>query len=239
MLSQDTFFGGALSDDDDDDDLKKLENFTASSNWIQRFKDRFSLTSRRHTTTKSLPENYVSTAKSFIMEVQDLIKEKKIQNQNIINFDQVPRYFESDSSSTITTKGTKQVLLRKGSTSHRRFTFTPFITAGGKFLGTHLLFSKLKKVPLVSSKVHADVNGTGMWSEEILKNSLKNIIVNRRESLFNSPTLVILDSYGVHVKFVKNYEETYERKNIFFKLIPPCLTGKYIKVLLIFPLIKF
>lgn len=43
--------------------LKKLENFTASSNWIQRFKDLFPLTSCRHTTTRSLPENCINSKK--------------------------------------------------------------------------------------------------------------------------------------------------------------------------------
>ncbi|KAE8880971.1 hypothetical protein PF003_g34999 [Phytophthora fragariae] len=49
--------------------------------------------------------------------------------------DQVPRYFETEPKSTITARGSREVLLlRKGGSSHRRFTATFTITAEGKVL---------------------------------------------------------------------------------------------------------
>ena len=213
-----------------EDDVEKLVNFTASSNWIQRFKDRNELVSRRHTTTKTLPQNYADKAREFIFDVQALIKSENIQKNNIINFDQVPRYFELNINSTIIKKGTREVRLRKASSSHRRFTFTPFISASGKFIGRHFLFSKLKKIPPVANGCVADVNQTGMWSENTIKAAINNFIVHRNESLFNQPTLIILDSYGAHLKFVENNRGIYAKKNIHFKFIPPCLTGIKLKL---------
>ena len=210
------------------DDAKKLKEFTASVNWIQRFKDRHKLVSRRHTTTRNLPADYAEKARLFVLEVQKTIEEKGIDMKNIINFDQVPRYFELNINSTLITKGTQKVHLRKASTSHRRFTFTPFITAEGKFIGLHFLFSKLKNVPTVAAGCVADVNQTGMWSEETMKSAMKNIILNRSGALFSNPTLIILDSYGSHLKFVEKFKIQYEKKNIFFKFVPACLTGNIV-----------
>jgi hypothetical protein len=43
--------------------------------------------------------------------------------------DQVPKYFDTEPKSTITTKGSREVLMRTGGTSHKRFTVTFAITA--------------------------------------------------------------------------------------------------------------
>ncbi|ETI33816.1 hypothetical protein F443_19567 [Phytophthora nicotianae P1569] len=59
--------------------------------------------------------------------------------------DQVPRYFETEPKSTITTRGSREVLLRKGGSSHKRFTATFAITGEEEFLKPHLLFPKPKK----------------------------------------------------------------------------------------------
>lgn len=80
-------------------------------------------------------------------------------------FLQVPRYYENDKASTIATKGSPEILLRKSSTSHKKFTFTPFITASGKFLIKHALFSNLKHIPKTyDQRCKVDVNATAMWN---------------------------------------------------------------------------
>lgn len=156
------------STDEDNEDLRKHEAFKVSVGWLQGFKSRFSLVSLRATTNRAMAENYQEVCYNFIKETQQIISTKSIKPRNIINFDQVPRYFEMESGSTITVKGSRKVLLKKSSSSHKRFTFTPAVNAHGEFVALHVLFSKLKKVPAVIQNCIADVNVTGMWSQKIL-----------------------------------------------------------------------
>jgi hypothetical protein len=55
----------------------------------------------------------VNSFKKFI-----ILLKKGIQIKNIINMDQVPRYFETEPKSTMTIKGSCEVLLRKGGGEH-------------------------------------------------------------------------------------------------------------------------
>jgi hypothetical protein len=84
------------------------------------------LVSRRQISCQSLPENA-----DDIQEVHNII-EKRYSIKGIIIMDQVPRYFETEPKSTITTKGSCEVLMRKMGTSHKRFSVTFAITAEGK-----------------------------------------------------------------------------------------------------------
>lgn len=198
------------SDNIDHYNIAQLERFQASHSWCCAFKRRYGLVRRRHTTTRSLPYDFAAVARTFISQVHQLISEKGIELKNIHNFDQVPRYFELDKSSTIAKKGTREVLLKKGSSTHRRFTFTPCISAGGKFTGVHCLFSKLSKKPRGTAKgVTVDVNRTGMWNERCIQEVIDNVIIKIGRGASLAPTLIVLDSYGSHKKFVEAYYEHY------------------------------
>lgn len=205
-------------------EIKAHEEFLFSSSWCTRFKDRHQLVSRRHTTARTLPENFQDIARDFISDVQNLIMAHGITPNRIVNFDQVPRYFETANNSTIITRGTKEVLLRKASTSHKRFTFTPAINAAGDIVALHLLFSNLKNVPKVQAGCIVDVNKTGMWNDLVLTRTIAHI-VKACQTPFREPLLILLDSYGTHIKFVEQKSASYERKNIFFRIIPAKLTG--------------
>lgn len=213
-------------EDDDKKNLDKLKHFEASPMWLFRFKGRHNLVSRRETGCRSLPTNFRELATTFIEEVQKLIREKKIQPARIVNLDQVPRYCELNNGSTITTKGTRDVHLKKTSTAHKRFTWTPVVNAGGDVVLCHLLFSKLKNKPKVHEKCVVDVNGTGMFSTEIIETFIENLLP-KVQSPFREPCLIILDSYGAHLKYLNTDDRLtkYERRNVFFKVIPPKLTG--------------
>ncbi|KAE9338804.1 hypothetical protein PF008_g11884 [Phytophthora fragariae] len=70
--------------------------FDSSTGWLARFKKRKQLVSRRQTTTRTLPTDDAETCQDFIQRVQQLIATHNIQPRNIINMDQVPRYFETN-----------------------------------------------------------------------------------------------------------------------------------------------
>ena len=99
-------------------------------------------------------------------------------------------------------KGTKEVKIRKASTGHKRFTFTPVISADGTVAFQHVLFSKLKNRPSIgSSNVIVDVNGTGMWNHNIVEDFLRNHLAKQKETAFcKQPVHLILDSYGSCLK---------------------------------------
>ncbi|KAG2773157.1 hypothetical protein PC129_g18388 [Phytophthora cactorum] len=79
--------------------------FDASTGWLARFKKRKQLVSRRQTTTRTLPEDAAHACRDIIQRVQQLIVLHQIQPRNIVNMDQVPRYFETEPKTTITTRG--------------------------------------------------------------------------------------------------------------------------------------
>jgi hypothetical protein len=92
--------------------------------------------------------------------------------------DQVSRYFENEPKSTITTKGSREVLMRKGGTSHKCFTVTFAITTDGVMLCPLILFCGLKNKPAVPIDILVDVNKTGMWNDDILLDFTKNVILS-------------------------------------------------------------
>ncbi len=98
--------------------------------------------------------------------------------------DQVPRYFETEPKTTIISKGSREVLMKKGGTSHKRFTVTFAITGDGKFLKPHILFSNLKNKPTIHADVLVDVNKTGMWNPEILLDYVRKTLLTRVETSF-------------------------------------------------------
>lgn len=200
----------------------KLNDFKASHSWLQRFKDRYDLVSRRETSCRTLPKDYQNIATKFLAETQTLILDKKITRNRIYNFDQVPRYIELNTGSTITKKGTKNVTLKKANTSHKKFTFTPMISASGEFTSLHLLFSNLKNKPKVNEKCQVNVNKSGMWNMETLNTFFDKTKI---QSPFREACLIILDSYGSHLKYLQENEELFNKKNIYFAVIPPSLTG--------------
>ncbi|EGZ27751.1 hypothetical protein PHYSODRAFT_468741, partial [Phytophthora sojae] len=74
----------------------QYQDFKASSGWLENFKNRYILVSRRQTTTRTLPDDAKAQCLEFIQKAQELIQEHKIEPSNIINMDQVPRYFSEE-----------------------------------------------------------------------------------------------------------------------------------------------
>ena len=69
---------------------EKYTNFKISSGWLDKFKSRYKLVSRRQTSSRILPKDSDRLARNFIHKIQQIISDKKIEPQNILNMDQVP-----------------------------------------------------------------------------------------------------------------------------------------------------
>ncbi|RHY17318.1 hypothetical protein DYB32_010539 [Aphanomyces invadans] len=93
-------------------------DFAASSEWLSRFKSRNKLVSRRETSSRVLPADDRAITDHFRHRVADLIQKHGIKAENVLNMDQVPRYFETEGHSTIIKKVSKNVMLRKGGSSY-------------------------------------------------------------------------------------------------------------------------
>lgn len=63
-----------------------------------------------------------------------------------------------------------------------------------------------------------------MWNEMITSRVIE-LIVKKSQSPFREPTLILLDSYGTHLKFVQEKGEWYEQRKVFLKVIPAKMTG--------------
>jgi hypothetical protein len=107
----------------------------------------------------------VDSFKKFIKLLKTCIQIKKM-----INIDQAYKYFKTEPKSTITAKGSHEVLMRKGGTSQKRFMVTFAITADGVMLCPHILVCRYKNKPAVLIDIHVDVSKTGMWTDNILPN---------------------------------------------------------------------
>ncbi|RHY15816.1 hypothetical protein DYB32_010712, partial [Aphanomyces invadans] len=188
-----------------------------------RFKSRNKLVLRCETSSRVLPAGARAIANLFLHKVADLIQKHGIKAENVLNMDQVPRYFETDGYSTIIKKRSKNVMLRKGGSSQKRFTATFLVSMTGKIYCAHLLFSKLKDKPTVDSRTVVDVNSTGMWSDDTITSWASEILKRRPQTaLLREPTLLLLDAYGPHIKLVEN--RVLEKHNIYTIMVPKYMT---------------
>jgi hypothetical protein len=78
---------------DDGDYKTRLSKFAGSRIFVHRFKNRYNLGSRRHTTTHTLPERFRELAVDFIDLVHRKISARNIPRERIINMDQVCEFF--------------------------------------------------------------------------------------------------------------------------------------------------
>jgi hypothetical protein len=180
--------------------------------------------SRLQNTSCQVPADAPAICAEFIRHVQSLINLNNNKDENILNMDQVPRYFETEHASIITTRGSHNILLKKIGSSHKRLTVTFIVSAAVHMLKSYVLFNKLKKKPDCTSVFLVDVNKTGMWTEEIfLQHAMDMLLCRRQTSFYKEPELYIIYSYGVHITAFN--AKRLANHNIFIVIVPPCLTN--------------
>ncbi|OWZ01564.1 hypothetical protein PHMEG_00027019 [Phytophthora megakarya] len=132
--------------------------------------------SRRQTTSRSLSDEAPNICREFIQQAQHLIEKHHINPCNVINMDQVPRYFEIEPKSTITRL--KSSAIYGNLYDHR----------GGdeRVLTPHLLFSKLNNKPACPPACKTG----SVWT--------------KGDTTFSEPVLHLIDSYGCHVKLAES-----------------------------------
>ncbi len=156
----------------------------------------------------------------FFQSAHRLIEQYDIKWNNIINIDQVTRFFETEPKSIFAAKWSREVPTKNVGTSHKRFTATFAITAELKFLKPHILSEGLTNKPTVHKYV-LDVNKTGMCNDDTLLYFTKDVAMAGMESVFLEPFRYIMDSYGVHIKLASSKLLEYK----IFIIIPPNLTN--------------
>ena len=165
----------------------------------------------------------VSTAKSFIMEVQDLIKENSKPEHRKLR--------PSTALLRVWFKFNNNIKRNQTSATTQRFNKPSTIyihtihNSWKKISWNSFALFKVEEcsISFQQNSCRREQNGHVVWenSEKFAEehhSQSKRITVQLTNFGYPWP-------YGVHVIFVKNYEETYETKNIFFKLISSCLTG--------------
>ncbi len=201
----------------------RLRSLKFSKGWLEKFKKRNKLVSRRVTSTRMIPSDAKEVCFKFFRRFFRLVKQFDINLRNIINFDQVARYFSSSNYKTLAPKGTKNVRIQKAGSSHKKFTATFSSTASGEFLKPHFLFGGLKNKPKVAEGCVVEVNKTSMFSAQIFGKFLNDIILSRENHDKSEHTLILLDSFPGHTKFINECSKYYPKYH--FLLIPPNLTN--------------
>jgi hypothetical protein len=134
----------AESDTDADDDVCTT-SVHPSSGLRARFKRCNCFVIRLKTTSCQLLVNAPAICAEFIRHVQSFIYLDNTKEENILNMDEVPRYVETEPASTITTRGSRDILLKKGGSSHKCFTFTLIVSAAVLTIKSYVLFVDIRE----------------------------------------------------------------------------------------------
>lgn len=200
--------------------------FKASKGWLDRFLKRNELCSRVVTSQgQKVPPNSRELAVSFVEECGKACAEKSYPLYGIANFDETPLWFDMPANRTIDFRGVKTVASKTTGKEKLRYTVVLAAFADGSKLPPMIIFKGLKRIPKVQfpAGVVVQVSKGGSMTTELLLFWLKNVWRRRKNSIFCSPALLILDRHASHLHrdVLSAMSQQHQTKPVF---VPPGMT---------------
>lgn len=199
-----------------------ITNFEASAGWLDKFLKRNLFTRRKVSNMVAFTdEEIVNRAVSFINHTSSIIRQHKISESNIYNFDETSIFIEDNAQETIEKVGAKRVAMHSGNLTKVRITGILTASADGKKkFPTIIVKSTEEKVFAENNVINITANKSWMNSKMFIK-----WIDYIFPALTTSPNqiLLVFDSARSHIsKEVKLY---LAKRKILFCVIPGGLTS--------------
>lgn len=178
-------------------------NFKASSSWVWKFKQRYSICRRR--IVKQISRAQKRKADQTTTEASALVNEFKHITQSyglkqILNSDQTPFNFEMNSEYTLEFRGSKRVAATKQSAAGdtHSYTLMPLLNADGEFVGPLFIILKgpLPKVKQIFSaaNIHVVESDSGKITKPLMKSWFTDIYLKYAPT----SSVLLLDSLRIH-----------------------------------------
>ena len=181
-------------------------SFKASWSWAYGFMKRLNYSLRKATTCSNSNNAEIATkVDGFIEMLKDLLKMNNYSDDNIVNVDETPVWFNCYPQLSLHKRGDKQVPIHVSSQDKRRVTVTLAVTKSGKMLPPSIIEKSFSKAAdLTPGSTRREVNGISIWKQRSntmtgdimvswIQNVLKPMFPNKHEK-----KLIILDSFSGH-----------------------------------------
>ena len=131
-------------------EMSLLCDFKASNGWVDKFLSRNQFAFRpKKSLCQKTPADYLSKLVSFVRYIRQLqvMHTSTYTRENIFAMDKTPVWLEGSASTTITTKGAKEVPIK--STGHEKVRITVILTerGDGSKLKPYIVIPRKKPIP--------------------------------------------------------------------------------------------
>ena len=201
-------------------------DFKASEGWCTKFMKRNGFCIRRKTSqSQRLPSELCDKIVQFFTYDRQYFKTfPKIQEHNIVAMDETSVLLENVSSSTVTSKGEKAVVMK--TTGHEKAAVTVLLTgrSNGKRCIPTIIFAgkgctKMDKELKSRRDIKVVFRDTAWCNESVIADWIPTIF----PSLFPKRTLLVWDSFRAHL--TENTKSLLQQRRVDTIVIPGGLTG--------------
>ncbi len=180
------------------------QKFLISNKWLRNFCRRHNL-ANRSVTHRGQQDN--RPAAEICTVVKDYLTSARVVTADlsadkIFNMDETPCYFDMCSDQTLHFKGDKNVDGIDTGNRKSRFTTVLAISADGSILRSLIILKGLKNIPKVScpKNIQLKVTMKGSMNTPIMPEWGKDCFSRRGNYFSRTKSLLIMDSYGSHIK---------------------------------------
>ena len=204
----------------------KIDKFTASNGWLEKFMKRNRLSVRRNTSIgQHLPIDWQEKCASFLLFIKT--NSFGIPFDLIGNMDEVPCTFDIPHNRTVDEIGTEDISVSTTGHDKTCFTIVLCVTANGKKLKPMIIL-KRKTIPKEDYPRDVIVRGNqkGWMNSEMMRDWLESVWKPKiaLSKIFNQKSIIILDSARAHLtEAVKTEINNYS--------IPAVIPGGLTKIL--------